>query len=73
MPTSTAIASPSTAASSSWPRRPGPNLNTRDLRTDRLLQEALAGGDAKRISEMFGLSIDTVQRCTKILGQPSPA
>jgi integrase len=50
--------------------RLGPHLNTRDLRTDRLLQEALAVGDAKRISEMFGLTIDTAQRYTGILGHP---
>ncbi|MFF9819500.1 hypothetical protein [Streptomyces sp. NPDC014006] len=51
--------------------RLGPHLNTRDLRTDRLLQEALAGGDAKRISEMFGMTIDTAQRYTSILGHPA--
>ncbi|MFD9403473.1 hypothetical protein ACFWA4_32200 [Streptomyces sp. NPDC060011] len=49
----------------------GPHLTTRTLRNDRILNEAFAtGGDAKHLSEMFGISLPAARRYTSVLGHP---
>jgi hypothetical protein len=41
------------------------------IRQDRILHEALAsGGDVRRLCDMFGLSVHTVQRYTQIVTDP---
>jgi hypothetical protein len=52
-------------------RRLGPHLTPRTLRDDRLLDEAhVAGGDAKHLMELFGLSTKGAQRYTTTLQHP---
>ena len=49
----------------------GPHLTTRNLRSNRIPDEALAtGGDAKRLSEMFGIGLHAARRYTAVLGHP---
>ncbi|MCI3273369.1 hypothetical protein [Streptomyces cylindrosporus] len=49
----------------------GPNINARSLREDRFLDEALAtNGDARRLSDLFGLSTQAAQRYTEALDHP---
>ncbi|WP_158697347.1 hypothetical protein [Streptomyces hokutonensis] len=49
----------------------GPNINARSLREDRFLDEALAtNGDARRLSDLFGLSTHAAQRYTEALDHP---
>ncbi|MEU0656906.1 hypothetical protein ABZ485_32375 [Streptomyces albogriseolus] len=49
----------------------GPHLTCRALRNDRLLHEATTtGGDAKRLSDLFGISTRTAQRFTTTLTHP---
>lgn len=49
----------------------GPHLTSRNLRNDRILYEALAtGGDAKHLSEMFGIGLRAARRYTAVLGHP---
>ncbi|MEV7817100.1 hypothetical protein AB0P05_41535 [Streptomyces flaveolus] len=51
--------------------RLGPHLTCRSLRTDRLLDEALApDSDAKRLGDLFGISTRAAQRYTQSLGHP---
>ncbi|WP_328619911.1 hypothetical protein [Streptomyces sp. NBC_00354] len=46
----------------------GPKLNTRSMRSDRFLHEALAtGGDTRRLTDLFGLSFQAAQRYTSTL------
>lgn len=50
----------------------GPHLTVRNLRNDRILNEALAtGGDARHLSEMFGISLHAARRYTTVLGHPA--
>jgi len=47
-------------------------LNPRALRTDRILQGVReTGGDARRICDLFGLTIDTAMRYAATLGHPA--
>lgn len=42
------------------------------LRTDRILDEAIAtGGDVRRLSDLFGITVDTAVRYASILDHPS--
>ncbi|MEU1519142.1 hypothetical protein ABZ490_44605 [Streptomyces sp. NPDC005811] len=51
--------------------RLGPHLTCRALRNDRLLDEALAtNGDAKRLTDLFGISTRTAQRFTTTVEHP---
>ncbi|MFD5430284.1 hypothetical protein [Streptomyces sp. NPDC127084] len=49
----------------------GPGVSCRSIREDRILAEALAShGDAKRLHDMFGLSINASLRYTNIVDHP---
>jgi hypothetical protein len=49
----------------------GQGLSPQAIRTDRILDEALAtGGDARRIADMFGLSVTAASRYANAIGHP---
>ncbi|MDI2127140.1 hypothetical protein [Yinghuangia seranimata] len=49
----------------------GPRISPQALREDRILDEARAtGGDARRLCDLFGLSISAATRYTDSLGHP---
>ncbi|MEV6653892.1 hypothetical protein [Streptomyces sp. NPDC051219] len=49
----------------------GPGVSCRSIREDRILAEALAShGDAKRLHNMFGLSINASLRYTEVVDHP---
>jgi hypothetical protein len=49
----------------------GPGINARAIREDRILNEAHAtGGDARRLADLFGLSIQAGTRYTNTVDHP---
>lgn len=49
-----------------------PGISAKAVRENRILDEAIAtAGDARRISDLFGLSVTQATRYTKVLDPPA--